>query len=473
MSIISLTSAFCVIGFGKFAVARAAATESGVTQTNAESKEDAEAAARIWAKLPEIVARIVPPTFPKRDFVITKFGAVADGKTDCTQAFAKAVAACHEAGGGRVVVPAGKFLTGAIHLKSGVNLHLVKEATILFSTEPKNFLPVVFTRFESTEVMNYSPFIYAFGQENIAITGKGTIDGQASKSVWHKWKDTGKEDQNKLVAMGDQGVPTRERVFGGGHFLRPNFVQPVRCRNVLIEGVRLIDSPMWVLNPLYCTNVTVRGVTVDTKSVGVKAPNTDGCDPESCFDVLIENCTFNTDDDCIAIKSGRDADGRRVNIPCENIVIRNCHFKAGHGGVTAGSETAAGIRNVFAEKCNFDSPDLKMALRLKTNPRRGGFIENFFARDCTVDTAVTGIHITMIYDKVTAGETIPRIRHVDIRNVTFVKLEQAIVIEGLSEKTKVTDVTIANCDFKNTNKKSEITHADRVRLIHVHGTGLE
>lgn len=470
MFLIALTAAFCTIVQSKSGLAAAV---SAVTQSATESKAEAEAAARVWARLPEILARIVPPTFPKRDFLITKFGAVGDGKTDCTPAFQKAIAACQKAGGGRVVVPLGKFLTGAIHLKSHVNLHIVKDGTILFSTKTKDFLPVVFNRFESTEVMNYSPFIYAFGQENIAITGEGTIDGQASKSDWHKWKDTGKEDQNKLVAMGDKGVPTKERIFGEGHFLRPNFVQPVRCRNVLIEGIRLIDSPMWVLNPLYCTNVTVRGVTVDTKGTGIKAPNTDGCDPESCFDVLIENCTFNTDDDCIAIKSGRDADGRRVNIPCENIVIRNCHFKAGHGGVTAGSETAAGIRNIFAENCNFDSPDLKMALRLKTNPRRGGFVENFFVRNCTVDTAVTGIHITMIYDKVTEGEAIPRIRNVDIRNVAFMKLKQALVIEGLSERDKVTDVVIANCDFKSADLKSVITHAERIRMINVRGTGLD
>jgi polygalacturonase len=230
---------------------------------------------------------------------------------------------------------------------------------------------------------------------------------------------------------------------------------------------------MWVLNPVYCTNVTIRGVTVDTKATEKKAPNTDGCNPESSTDVLIESCVFNTDDDCIAVKSGRDADGRRVNIVSENIVIRNCHFKAGHGGVTAGSETAGGVRNVFIEKCSFDSPDLRMAIRIKTNPRRGGFVEHFYVRDCTVKTAVTGIHMTMRYERVTEGDAIPPVRNIDIREVTFENLKQAIFIEGISDEAQITDVTIANCDFRNTQQPSVITNAARIVLSNVRGTRLD
>lgn len=433
----------------------------------------AEAAERAWAQVPAILKRIVPPVFPARDFVITEYGAVGDGTTDCTQAFRDAIAACHRAGGGRVVVPAGTFLTGAIHLRSGVNLHVTKNATVLFSTDTRMYLPAVFARFESTEVINYSPFIYAYRQENIAITGEGTLDGQGSKSVWHQWKQTGREDEKRLVEMGNERVPVVQRIFGEGHRLRPNFVQPIRCRNVLIEGVRFVDSPMWVLNPVYCTNVTVRNVIVDSKSTGPKAPNTDGCNPESSTDVLIENCVFNTDDDCIAIKSGRDVDGRRVNIPAQNVVIRNCEFKAGHGGVTAGSETAGGIRNVFAENCSFDSPDLRMAIRLKTNPRRGGFIENFYVRNCTVKTALTGIHMTMRYDRVVEGDAVPLIRNIDVRNVTFDNLKQAIVIEGISDTAQIADVTVADCIFPETTQRSVITNAARVNLLNIRGGGLD
>ncbi|MEW6157071.1 MAG: glycoside hydrolase family 28 protein [Verrucomicrobiota bacterium] len=430
-------------------------------------------AAAAWNEAQSIEKRIVPPRFPDRDFPITQFGAVADGVTDCTGAFREAIAACERAGGGRVFVPEGTFRTGAIHLRSGVNLHLAKNATIRFSTDPKHFLPVVFARFESTEVMNYSPFIYAFEQENIAITGQGRLDGQASASVWHQWKQSGREDEKKLVQMGDDGVPVAQRIFGERGKLRPNFIQPIRCKNILIEGITVVDSPMWAINPVYCTNVTIRGVTVDTKGRHGKAPNTDGCNPESSTDVLIEHCAFNTDDDCIAIKAGRDADGRRVNISCQNILIRNCQFQAGHGGVTAGSETAAGIRNVFIEQCRFDSPNLRMAIRVKTNPRRGGFIERFYVRHCTVKTAEVGIHMTMRYDRVTEGGAIPRVGQIAISDVVFEQLKQAIFLEGLTEDARIAEVAIVNCTFRNTRQKSALVHTRDVHLVNTTGTGLE
>ncbi len=426
------------------------------------SGKEPTAAPPAWARVPEILKRVVAPTFPDRQFIITEFGAVGDGKTDCTRAFAEAIAACARAGGGRVVVPEGTFLTGAIHLKSGVNLHLARGATIRFATDPQRYLPVVFTRYEGTELMNYSPFIYAFEQRNIAITGQGTIDGQASAGVWHSWKGKYRPDEERLMEMVRQGVPARQRVFGEGHYFRPKFIQPVRCRNVLIEGVRIVNSPMWVINPVYCTNVIIRGVTVETEG-----PNTDGCDPDSCTDVLIENCFFSNGDDCIAIKSGRDLDGRRVNIPCQNVIVRNNVFQKGHGGVTCGSETAGGIRNVFAENCQFDSPDLEMAIRLKTNPARGGFIEDVYVRNCTVRVAKLGIHMTMRYASRGAveGDTVPIIRNIDVRDSTFLKLtRQPIFIEGWSEQMPITDVTIANCVFPETPSGNTITNAVRVTV---------
>jgi polygalacturonase len=189
--------------------------------------------------------------------------------------------------------------------------------------------------------------------------------------------------------------------------------------------------------------------------------------------VLIEHCAFNTDDDCIAIKAGRDADGRRVNIPCRNILIRDCQFQAGHGGVTAGSETAAGIRNVFIEQCRFDSPNLRMAIRVKTNPRRGGFIERFYVRHCTVKTAEVGIHMTMRYDRVTEGGAIPRVGQIAISDVVFEQLKQAIFLEGLNEDARIAEVAIVNCTFRNTRQKSALVHTRDVHLVNTTGTGLE
>jgi polygalacturonase len=423
-----------------------------------------------WSQMQNILRRIAPPLFPEADFEITRFGAKGDGVTDCTEAIRNAIQACNKAGGGRVVVPSGTYLTGAIHLLSNVNLYLDKEAVVRFSTNTQSYLPVVFARYECTEVMNYSPFIYALGQANIAVTGQGTLDGQASAGAWYKWKSV-KEDANRLVQMGAEGVPVEKRVFGEGHTLRPNFVQPVRCRNVLIEGVRIVNSPMWVLTPLYCTNVIIRGVTV--VSTG---PNTDGCDPDSCTDVLIENCDFSDGDDCIAVKSGRDADGRRVNIPCENVVIRGCTFRDGHGGVTMGSETSGGIRNVFTENCQFNSPNLDYAIRFKTNPARGGFIENIYLRNCVVKTAKTGIHMTMRYASSGArdGDTIPVMRNIEVRNTRFDQLtKQAVFIEGYSDTIRVSDVTIADCEFAPAPGPSLVTNASRIAILETHGSGLE
>ena len=424
-----------------------------------------------WALVPQILKRIVPPKFPARDFDVTRFGAVPDATTDCTRAFRDAIAACSKAGGGRVVVPAGRFLTGPIHLKNNVNLHVTKDATILFSKRTADYMPVVFTRFECMEVMNFSGLIYAFEQTNIALTGEGTLDGQAGPDWWHNWRSTWRADVQKLTKMGEDNVPVKDRVFGEGHQLRPNFVQPVRCRNVLIEGVKIINSPMWVIHPLYCTNVTIRGVSVVTEG-----PNTDGCDPDSCKDVLIENCHFSNGDDCIAIKSGRDHDGRRVNLPTENVIIRNCVFEAGHGGVTMGSETAGGIRNVFAEGCSFDSPDLDMAMRFKTNPARGGFIENIYLRNCSIKTAKYGVHMTLRYggNGAIGGNTIPSVKNIEIRDSTFANLtRQPIFIEGWSPEGQITDVTIANCELNSERKNAgnTITNAARIKLVNVKVNG--
>jgi polygalacturonase len=348
-----------------------------------------------WDAVPGILARIKAPPFPARDFAITDYGAKGDGATDCTGAIKQAIAACNAAGGGRVVVSGGVFLTGAVHLKSNVNLYVAEGTTLKFDPRPEKYLPVVLARFEGTEVMNYSPLIYAFEQENIAVSGKGTLDGSASEESW--WglgrrafaevglsaprgpasggvtapltteKGTRPLSQRELIEMGEKNVPVAQRIFGDKGVLRPNFFVPYRCKNVLIEDVHIVASPMWEINPVLCTNVTVRGVNIVSHG-----PNNDGCDPDSCKDVLIENCSFDTGDDCIAIKSGKDADGRRVNVPAENLIIRNCVMKDGHGGVVLGSENSGGIRNVFAENCVMDSPHLERALRLKTNSGRSG-----------------------------------------------------------------------------------------------------
>ncbi|MBA3481361.1 MAG: glycoside hydrolase family 28 protein [Pirellulales bacterium] len=438
---------------------------------------DEVATATGWDHVPAILQRIKPPGFPDRDFVVVDFGAVGDGATDCKPAFDRAIAACLEQGGGRVVAPKGKWVVnGPIHLKSRVNLYLERGATIRFSSDPKHYLPAVFTRFEGTELMNYSPLVYAIDQENIAITGEGTLDGQAGPKAWWPWKgpwggdvDHGwrEGDPNQLAdvqrlgELSDAAVPPTERVFGDKGLLRPSFVQFYRCKNVLIEGVTVTNAPMWLLHPVLCENLTIRGVTV--RSHG---PNNDGCNPESCRDVLIENCTFDTGDDCIAIKSGRNADGRRLARPSENIVIRGCTMKDGHGGVTLGSEMSGGIRNVFVEDCSMSSPRLDRAIRLKSNSLRGGFLENLFVRNIRVgEVSDAVIHIDLRYNDET-GEHNPVVRNLFIDGVKSQKSGRPLFLLGI-EGQPIQNVVVSNSRFENAAKPSVIEYVDELALRNV------
>jgi polygalacturonase len=430
-----------------------------------------------WDQVEKILSQIVPPKFPARDFNITAYGAIGDGKTDCTEAFRKAITACHEAGGGRVVVPAGTYLTGAIHLKSNVNLHVTQNAKILFSQDTKKYLPVVFTRFEGVELMNYSPFIYAYEQENIALTGSGAIDGNASNEAWWPWKGkkeygwkagepNGDADVAKLFQMAEDGVPVRERVFGEGHYIRPNFIQPYKCKNVLIDSVTLKRSPMWEIHPVLCENVTVSNVTVITHG-----PNNDGCNPESSKNVLIKNCYFDTGDDCIAIKSGRNADGRRLNVPSENIVIQGCRMKDGHGGVVIGSEASGSVRNVFAEDCTMDSPNLERALRIKTNSRRGGVIENIFMRNVVVgEVSDAVIWADFFYGEGDAGTHLPTVRNIFVSNLTSKKSAYALFLKAY-ERAPIVNLSIENCRFEGVANGSVLSHYRELWMKNVYING--
>ena len=430
-----------------------------------------------WDQISHIQSLIVPPVFPDREFSIMDFGAVGDGTTDCTEAFRAAVDACHQSGGGRVTVRAGRYLTGAIHLKSNVNLHLHKDAVILFSTEPVKYLPVVHTRFEGVECMNYSSMIYAFEQNNIAITGEGTIDGQADNATWWQWakKDhfgwkEGMVHQNKdrevLFRMGEDGVPVEQRVFGHGHYLRINFIQLYRCRNILIEGITIKRSPMWEIHPVLCENITIRKIHVESHG-----PNNDGCNPESCKNVLIEDCYFDTGDDCVAIKAGRNGDGRRINMPSENIIVRKCTMKDGHGGVVIGSEMTGGARNIFIEDCIMDSPNLDRALRIKTNSLRGGIVENIYMRNVKVgEVADAVIRIYFHYDDGDTGSYTPSVRNIYIENVTSRKSRYALLLDGY-QRSPITNVVLESCDFRGVEKGNILKHVSGLHANNVRING--
>ena len=420
-----------------------------------------------------ILARIRAPQFPDRVFDIVQYGAIAGAQENSSDAIAKAIDACSKAGGGRVLVPRGEFLTGPIHLKSNTNLHLEEGAVLKFSTDPQKYLPLVLTRFEGTECMNYSPLIYAFEQNNVAVTGTGLLDGQADNDHWWSMRAKAKTDADALVAMADRDVAVSQRIFGEGHYLRPNFFQPYRCNNLLIEGIRIRSSPMWELNPVLCRNVTVRNVKI--ASFG---PNNDGCDPESSTDVLIEGCIFETGDDCIAIKSGRNRDGRRVGVACENIVIRDCTMKDGHGGVSLGSEGSGGIHNVFVDNCRMDSPNLQRALRLKTNSFRGGSYENVYFTNVTVgQVAEAVIEVDFFYPEYAnregrGGPFQPLVKNVVVENVTSKTSKRAVYLRGY-ENAPVSGVRIAHCSFGNVTQDDVIENVKDLQLDDVKRNGKE
>ena len=420
-----------------------------------------------WKKLyPAIQKNIKDPKFRKAYYNIRDFGAVPnDTSVLNTEAINRAIATCSLNGGGKVVVPAGTWFTAPLTLKSNVNLHLEEGSTVLFTTNPKYF-PVVLTRWEGIDCYNLQPLVYAYGETNIAITGKGTLDGGAANENWWKkcgaerfgWKEgdiSQRTGQPKLMQWNNEKLPVSRRILSETDGLRPQMINFYRCNNVLIEGVRILRSPFWVIHPLMCNNLTVRGVYVENDG-----PNGDGCDPESCSNVLIENCYFNTGDDCIAIKSGRNNDGRLWAKPSENIIVRNCEMKNGHGGVVIGSEISGGYKNLFVENCKMDSPLLDRVIRIKTNTLRGGIIENIFVRNVEVGECKEAVlHINLLYEPREIGERgfIPVIRNVNLDKVNSQKSQYGVYIDGLPDQATVFDIHVSNSNFDGVKSGNKFT----------------
>ncbi|MCB9247601.1 MAG: glycoside hydrolase family 28 protein [Ignavibacteriales bacterium] len=432
-----------------------------------------------WETINDILKNIKQPTFADNEYNILDFGAKLDSTFNSKPAIQLAIDKCSENGGGTVLIPSGiYFSAGSIFLKSNVNLHLQDGAIINFSTSSKDYLPVVLSRWEGIECYNYSALIYAKDQENIAITGNGIFNGKASAENWWPWK--GKTEYGfvkgmpsqldsmgrpRLLKMNLEQTPAEERIFGEGFYLRPNFFQTINCKNILIEGVTFKDSPMWFLHPILSENITIRGVTV----IG-NGPNNDGCDPESCKNVLIENCNFNTGDDCIAIKSGRNNDGRRINVPSENFIIRNCKMKDGHGGVVIGSEISGGCKNIFAENCEMDSPNLDRAIRIKTNAIRGGTIENIYARNISVGEvkeAILKINLNYEPDEIGERNFPPTVKNIFIENVTSKKSEYAFYLDGL-EESKINNVQIVNSKLDGVNNGNVLNNIENFKTNDVY-----
>ena len=435
-----------------------------------------------WKMAAEIEQSILTVSFPADTFNITDFGAVADDTSFLnTQAIGAAIQKCHGSGGGVVYVPAGTWTTGPVTLLSNVNLHISEKATLLFSTDYELYLPPVLTRWEGMDCHNIHPLIYAIDASNIALTGKGTIDGQASNEVW--WWMNGNPDYGWREGMNNQKIsgrlqllgheqnqtPVEERRFGLEGALRPQLVNFNNCNTVLIEDLTLKNSPFWVIHPVRTDNFILRGVTIISAG-----PNSDGCDPESCNGVLIENCYFDTGDDCIAIKSGRNNDGRRWSIPSQNIIVRNCRMADGHGGVVIGSEISGGFSNLFVEDCEMDSPELLRVIRIKTSDCRGGVIDNVNVRNVKVGKCSEAVlKINLMYEPKEECKRgfPPFVRNVTLENVTSQESQYGIYIVGLDESVNVSDINLINCSFNGVQEGTSITGAERVKLKKVYING--
>lgn len=412
-----------------------------------------------WSLVPSILEKINAPNIPDNEFNVVDFGAKADPTFDSKPSIQNAIDSMSIIGGGKVIIPKGEYLlNGPIHLKSNIKFHLSEGAVIYFGTNPEDYLPLVEVRWEGTRCLNYSPFIYAYKQKNIAITGKGTIDGQQDK-FWILWKLIQDNDKKRLRTMGKNLVPLEDRVFGRGHFLRPTLIEPYDCENVLIEGVTVKNSPFWTIHPVFCTNVIIRDVNIRPGQ-----SNDDGVDPESSKYVLIEECDFYTEDDNIAIKAGRDNDAWLENggRTTENIIIRNNVFhKSNAGAISIGSEMSGGVRNVFSE--NNVMKNVGRPFYIKSNTDRGGFVEHIYHRNTKVDTCGEFVRIRLDYKGADAGENPAEFSKFYFENIDIDYAGLGIRSLGLPEKS-IEDIYFKDIKINQISKLNEIYYTDNIQL---------
>ncbi|MDD4967916.1 MAG: glycoside hydrolase family 28 protein [Paludibacter sp.] len=407
----------------------------------------------------DILKNIHSPAVPSNTISILTFGAVGDSITDCKPAFDKALAECTRLKGAKIVIPAGiYFVGGPIRLVSNVCLEIQKGARLKFSSDPEKYLPVVPTSWEGTFILNYSPFIYGYKLQNIAITGEGTIDGNALKT-FSTWRDLQSKDQQLSRDMNHNNVPVNKRVFGANHYLRPQLIQLFDCKNILIEDISITNSPFWCIHLLKSENITVRRVNYNAHNI-----NNDGIDPEYCKNVLIENINFDNGDDNVAIKSGRDDEGRATGIPSENILIRNCRFKGLHA-VAIGSEMSGGVKNVIIENC-VSGGKCKRGIFLKSNPDRGGYITDIYVNNVTFKEVEDCFYITSNYHGEGKGH------NTDIHNVFVDSMfchkatNAGLVIQGFPSK-KIKDIYFSNIRIDQAASPLSFTNSENVVMNNV------
>lgn len=414
------------------------------------------------AKRDSILKTITGAKMPEAKVSLLDFGAKGDGKKDCLSAFKKALQQSKKKGGLRIVVPSGTYyIKGSIHLVSNTCIELQEGAVLKFDPDPKKYLPMVKTSWEGTFMQNYSPFIYGYGLENVSITGKGTIDGNAA-STFATWRNSQKKAQQLSREMNHKETPVEQRNFGEGSWLRPQLIQLYNCKNITLSDFFITNSPFWCVHLLKSENIICRGLRYDAKLV-----NNDGIDPECTRNLLIEDIHFNNGDDNVAIKSGRDNDGWKMGNPSENIIIRNCHFKGLHA-VVIGSEMSGGVRNVFVENCDY-AGYCKRGLYVKTNPNRGGFVENIYVKNCVFDEVEDLLYVTSMY----AGEGMDDNHFTTVKNIYVENMRcrkaraAAIVLQGTAAKP-ISNVVLKNIDVAEVKNALSMDNTEGVYFSDCH-----
>jgi len=415
----------------------------------------AEQADSCSAGAEEIIKSIRLPSIPDREFNIVDFGAREGGERDARPAILAAIREASAQGGGRVVLPQGLwFSKGPVVLQSNIDLHLSEGARLLFSPEPADYLPVVLTRWEGTEVYSYSPLIYARDVHDVAITGKGIIDGNEN-SKFFAWHPLEKPDQLKLRQMGASGVPVAERIFGEGHYLRPGLIQIFSAERLLLENYTARNSPFWVNHINYTTHATMRGVQVDSHRA-----NNDGVDVESSSYVLVENNHFRTGDDGAVVKAGRDLDGRTIARPSEHVVIRNNDL-GGEDGIGLGSEMSGGIRHVY-----FLDNVLRTgtsAVRFKSNLDRGGVVEKIRVCNMKVEEFGDLFWFQLNYPSQLGGNFPAVYRDIVFDNIAVEKAGTVLEIHA-PEGYPLQDVTFRNVEIKQADKTFVLENAENIKF---------
>jgi polygalacturonase len=402
-----------------------------------------------WREAKAIVAATTVPSFPDRFVFVTDppYSARPDGLADSTQAFKRAIEGCSSDGGGHVIVPAGVYSLGAVHLLDGVDLHLDQGATLVFSGNVADY-PLVLTRYGGIECVNHSPMIYAYRQTNIALTGEGVLDASNTRS-WN----VGADVANVLEPLVTAGVPPEKRIVPEHGTLRSSFVEPYQCTNVLLQGVTLRQSQFWQIHPTLCRNVTIDSVTTGN----TRNYNTDSCNPDCCDHVFIKNCSFDGDDDSIAIKSGKDDDGRRVNTPCQNIVIYRCRVQGRGGGIACGSDMTGGVRNVYAYDVQTFGHSTVNMLSIKSNTRRGGYVENVNLHTIRADhLSGPWLSARMNYEDQT-GSYPPVFADWTMSNVTGDSDPMVLDLNGLPGD-EIRNVVLENANFTNIASPQNVYH---------------